>query len=68
MKIKFIENKWEYEIRETFIDYGYEAIIYKDNIEVKRQGGFGSINNANQWAIDEFLLRALDIDLNAKKH
>jgi hypothetical protein len=61
MKNLLIKNKWEYEIVESNI-YGYDLIIYINDKETHRQGGFGSISMAEIEARDYFLLNEFNIE------
>ena len=64
MKIKFIKNKYEYEIKSNGFEYGFKVIVYKDDNIIGQQGGFGSIACAKSWARYLFLLESLDLDIN----
>jgi hypothetical protein len=62
MREKFLENKWGYEIHETPGQYGFRVDVYKNDILVYSQGGFGSINIAEIEARDYFLLNEFNIE------
>jgi len=65
MKKFFLADEWEFEITKNDWDkkeYGYKVDIYKNNFIVESQGGFGSIDTAEAWARDYFLLEALGIE------
>ena len=66
MKKPILENKWEYEITknegEGIQGYGYKLRIYKNNIEVYTQGGFGCISSAEINARDYFLLYEFNVE------
>lgn len=65
MKRNIVKNLWQYEIIQAK-EYGYTLIIYKNNIEVYRQSGFGSIMGAEHQAEYYFLLSEFNIDLGDK--
>jgi hypothetical protein len=62
MREKFLINNWEYEIHEIFGEYGFRVDIFKNNIKIYTQGGFGSITVAEVSARDYFLLNEFNIE------
>lgn len=61
MKMPIVKNKWDYDIikneGEGLAGYGYDVVIYKNNIAVNRRGAFGSILGA-QWYVEKYFLKA----------
>ena len=62
MREKIVFDKWEYEIHEIKNEYGFRVDIFKNNILIESQGGFGYINGAEKYAKDYFLLHAFGIE------
>ena len=62
MREKFLTNNWGYEIHETPGEYGFRVDIYKNDKQIRSQGGFGNINNAEIYAKDYFLLMEFGVD------
>ena len=66
MKKLIFDTKWEYEITKNEGDgikkYGYTCRIYKNNIEVSKEGAFRDILNAQIYARDYFLLYEFGIE------
>ena len=66
MKKNIIDNIWQYEIIKNdgigLAGYGYTLHIYKNDIEILKQGGFGCISSAQSYARDYFLLYEFNVE------
>ena len=66
MKEKVIKDKWEFEVIKNkgngLKSYGWDIIIYKNDIKVIKQGAFGSITMAKYYARDYLLSDEFGID------
>ena len=66
MKTNIIDNIWQYEIIKNegigLAGYGWTIHIYKNDIEIAKQGSFGSISMAQVYARDYFLRYEFNIE------
>ena len=66
MKKNIINNKWQYEIIKNegtdLAGYGWTVHIFKNDIEIAKEGSFGSISMAEVYARDYFLLYEFNIE------
>jgi hypothetical protein len=66
MKKSLLDNLWEYEIKKCEgigpQSYGYELKIYKNNVCIYKQNGFGSLSSAQVFARDYFLMYEFNME------
>ena len=62
-RIPIVKNNWEYVVIPSENGgYGYTILIYKNGVEIYKQGGFGSTGMAQVHARDIFLSDEFGID------
>ncbi len=61
MRKNILAYKWEYEIEKS-AGYGYVLVIFRDDIEVFRQQGYGYVNGAKISAENYVLYEEFGID------
>lgn len=68
MRYNFNIDKWYYDINDIIQGrYGYELVIYHNNVEVYRQSGFGSIGNCKSYAEKYIIEKQFNIDLTTQE-